>query len=262
LQSKSTVDLPTSPWSVYNEYDYHEFWGGRNYEDIAERNALKKLLPTTRKRLLDLGANYGRLSSEYLTFQEIFLVDGALSAMKQALAGPLSNRYSCIVCDIRQTPFPDNFFDVIVCVRTLHHQPDINPLFTEANRLLQPKGMFVFEFANKRNLKQMVLDILGLSRVRLNDTEPILRGQGIYNFHPEYILNCLHKHGFTAELRYGVSLFRWKPIKNLLPLSFILKIDSMFQDLAGKYFLSPSVFICARKISPGATQIPHVIIEN
>ena len=45
-----------------------EFWEnqGRDYEDKAERIALRRLMPRRGKRILEIGAGFGRLSSEYL----------------------------------------------------------------------------------------------------------------------------------------------------------------------------------------------------
>ena len=43
------------------------FWEGRGreYEDLAERNALRKLLPARGQRLVDIGAGFGGLVDLY-----------------------------------------------------------------------------------------------------------------------------------------------------------------------------------------------------
>ena len=53
----------------YNGYDYKKiFWedGGREYEDAADRMAVRRLLPPAVEDLVDIAGGYGRLADEYL----------------------------------------------------------------------------------------------------------------------------------------------------------------------------------------------------
>ena len=54
-----------------------EFWEGkgRDYEDQVERIALRRLLPKHGRRLLELGAGFGRLTSEYNMYDQVVLCD-------------------------------------------------------------------------------------------------------------------------------------------------------------------------------------------
>ena len=55
--------------SDYNGYDYKkDFWEntGREYEDQADRMAIRKLLPKRMEKFADIGGGYGRLANEYL----------------------------------------------------------------------------------------------------------------------------------------------------------------------------------------------------
>ena len=48
------------------DYDYREYWKARQYEDLAERNVLQKILKgESGKWFLDIGGSYGRLTSTY-----------------------------------------------------------------------------------------------------------------------------------------------------------------------------------------------------
>ena len=55
--------------SDYNGYDYKKiFWedADREYEDQADRIAIRKLLPKRMEKFADIGGGYGRLANEYL----------------------------------------------------------------------------------------------------------------------------------------------------------------------------------------------------
>ena len=53
----------------YNGYDYKKiFWedADREYEDLADRMAIRRLLPKTIQKFVDIAGGYGRLADEYL----------------------------------------------------------------------------------------------------------------------------------------------------------------------------------------------------
>src|SRR5215468_10881846 len=63
-----------------------EFWEGkqRDYEDGAERVALRRLLPHDGRRLLEVGAGFGRLTNEYAAYDQVVLLDYSLSQLQYA----------------------------------------------------------------------------------------------------------------------------------------------------------------------------------
>ena len=55
--------------SDYNGYDYKKiFWedADRKYEDMADRLAIRRLLPKKMDEFVDIAGGYGRLAKEYL----------------------------------------------------------------------------------------------------------------------------------------------------------------------------------------------------
>ena len=66
-----------------------EFWDGhgREYEDLAERSALRRLLPPRGRRLLEVGAGFGRLADLYSGYDQIILLDYARSGLREAQIG-------------------------------------------------------------------------------------------------------------------------------------------------------------------------------
>ncbi|MCA9907971.1 MAG: hypothetical protein KC519_04920, partial [Anaerolineae bacterium] len=71
----------------YEGSDYRvRFWDGkgRDYEDRVERVALRRLLPTQGRRLLEVGAGFGRLTQEYHAYEQVVLLDYSLSQLQYA----------------------------------------------------------------------------------------------------------------------------------------------------------------------------------
>jgi len=79
-----------------------EFWEGqgREYEDRAERIALRKLLPPHGRRLIEIGAGYGRLADLYQGYDEVLLLDYALSQLQQARGRLGNDRFHYIAADL------------------------------------------------------------------------------------------------------------------------------------------------------------------
>ena len=63
-----------------------DFWenSNRQYEDLAERIALRKMLPPNGQRLIEVGAGFGRTVDLYKDYQQIVLVDYARTQLEEA----------------------------------------------------------------------------------------------------------------------------------------------------------------------------------
>ena len=85
-----------------------EFWedANRDYEDRVERVALRRLLPGSGHRLLEVGAGYGRLTPEYRGFDQIVLLDYSLTHLQDAQENlGRAARYIYVAADVGQQPF-------------------------------------------------------------------------------------------------------------------------------------------------------------
>ncbi len=148
------------------------FWTTRKYEDRADRIALAALLGRADGRLLEVGAGHGRLADEYGRFGAIVLLDASealLGAAREQLGS--DPRITFVAGDAFRLPFPPASFDVVVCVRVLHHFADPRPAIREFARVLRPGGVLVLESANKRNMKAVLAWLLGRA-----PTSPLARG--------------------------------------------------------------------------------------
>src|SRR5512135_146959 len=107
-QSPPVIDYEGSKYST-------EFWNpAREYEDRAERIAIRAMLPPRGGRLIDIGAGAGRLGDLYLGYDEVILMDYARSTVVEA-----RNRWGhdflikTVAAEIYTLPFVEATFDSV-----------------------------------------------------------------------------------------------------------------------------------------------------
>ena len=248
----------TPPVCDYEGSDYQtSFWeeGGRAYEDKAEEIALKRLLPTSGKLLLEIGAGAGRNTPRYKGYERIVLLDYSRTQLQQAQERlGESDRYIYVAADAYKLPFVDGLFDGATMIRTLHHMQDAPAALRQVRRILQPAGAFILEYANKLNLKAIARYLL-----RKQDWSPFTPEQVEFvalnfDFHPKAVRQWLDEIGFDLQRQLTVSHFRIGIIKRLFPASFLAWLDSLAQLTGDWWQLAPSVFTLnhARGESPVA----------
>src|SRR5512139_3962613 len=126
-----------------------DFWEGqgREYEDLAERIALRHLLPPAGDRLIDF----------YDRFEQVVLLDYSRSLLRQALARlGRDGRFVYVAASFYAMPFVDSAFDTAMMVRVMHHVEKVPALLDEVGRILAGDGAYVLEFASKRHLKAIL----------------------------------------------------------------------------------------------------------
>ncbi len=248
-------DYEGSPWRT-------DFWPGREYEDRAERIALAHLLPPRGKRLIEIGAGFGRLADLYRGYERVVLLDYARSMLKEARerlgADP---HFVFVAADLYNLPLANNAVDAAVTVRVLHHVADIPGAFAEIARIVRPHGAFVTDFANKRHLKAMIKYWLHpiLGGVNSKDSpfslEPYEFVKLNFDYHPSYIRNNLARRGFQVRAERAVSTFRLGAFKRLLSPALLASLDGLIQTPTSALQLSPSLFLRAESEKPGAAEV-------
>ncbi|HVU12552.1 MAG TPA: class I SAM-dependent methyltransferase [Phototrophicaceae bacterium] len=229
-----------------------EFWEGRGrgYEDRVERIALERLLPHGGRRMLEVGAGFGRLTSEYDAFGQVVLLDYSLSQLQYAQENlGRSARYVYVAADAYHLPFHPGVFDAATMVRVIHHMSNVEAALTQVRRVLVPSGVFILEHANKRNLKAIVRHALKQQSWSPYDLTPVEFIELNFDFHPEYIRRELIQAGFDIQERLPVSLFRMEQLKEAVPLDVLTRLDSLFQSSGLLY--TPSIFV--RSIAVGSS---------
>lgn len=237
-----------------------DFWEGRgrNYEDRVERIALRKLLPPTGQRLLELGAGFGRLTNEYAGYEQIILLDYSTTQLKQAQEHlGREGRYLYVAADVYQMPFKSGVFDAVTMIRVLHHIANIEAALAEIRRTLTPKGSFVLEHASKLHLKSMLRYWMHQQTWNPFDLEPIEFVELNFDFHPKHVHRALKQTGFDVKRRLPVSLLRMPGLKERVPVGILAGIDALFQETG--WLITPSVFTLAQARGSTPDNMP---VEN
>lgn len=246
----------------YDTFDYQKFWQGREYEDLAERLALKKLIPINKvsNKLIEIGCGFGRVATFYKPFfRKCTLVDPSSKLLEQAKDNlkDLKN-IDYIRASAHKIPVGDNSYDYCLMVRVCHHLTDLEPAIQEIKRILKPEGFLILEFANKINTKARIRSYFrgefdfsqNIYPVDLRSSRK--RNDSYINFcshHPIQVEKILKRNGFKIEKTLSVSNFRNPFFKRIIPINLLLKLEDLTQELLAKIYFGPSIFLLCRKIS-------------
>ena len=240
--------------SDYNGYDYkQEFWEktDREYEDQADRMAIRKLLPKRMDKFADIGGGYGRLAGEYLKrAHKIYLFDYSKTELEQAKE-IYGDKIETKAGDIYELPFRDDELDGLMMVRVTHHLKDMPKAVAELYRVLKPGGVAVIEVANKRTLPKMVRFVTGKSKVNPFDKKVAnykeISKDGFYNYHPKYVEEIFDEVGFQCERVLSVSNFRSRALKKVFKTNNLVKMEDAAQQVLAPVRFAPSIYYKLRK---------------
>ncbi len=240
--------------SDYNGYDYKKiFWedADREYEDQADRMAIRKLLPKRMEKFADIGGGYGRLANEYLKrAHKVYLFDYSKSELAQAKE-IYGDKIETKAGDIYELPFRDDELDGVMMVRVTHHLKELDKAVAELYRVLKPGGVAVIEVANKRTLPKIARFVTRRSKVNPFDKKPAnykeISANGFYNYHPKYVEDIFDKVGFKMERVLSVSNFRSKTLKKVFGTNNLVKMENSAQQMLASIRFAPSIYYKLRK---------------
>jgi ubiquinone/menaquinone biosynthesis C-methylase UbiE len=247
------TDMPSQepqhpPICDYEGSDYQtSFWeqGGRAYEDGAEVVALKRMLPSSGKLMLEVGAGAGRNTPRYKGYERIVVMDYSVTQLQQAQAalGRDESKYIYVAADVYRLPFAAGLFDGATMIRVLHHMAEPQQALAQVRESLQPGATFILEFANKQNLKAILRYWLGKQSWSPFTLEPVEIIELNYDFHPKAVKQWLAEVQFKTERILTVSHFRVGFLKRWVPTRLLVWLDSLAALTGGLWQLSPSVFV-------------------
>ncbi len=243
--------------SDYENYDYREFWEDdkRYYEDQSERIALRSMLrgvDPSNKLFIDIGCGYARLFNEYSNFQRVILIDYSIKNLRNARErisrflsddpDKLSN-VLFISADATAIPVQDDSVDTVLTVRVVHHLNKPEKYFDEVKRILKDGSLYLFEFANKRNLKNILRFIIGKMDTSPFGPVPLQIGETIRNYHPKEIYRKLRERNIRIERVISVSNFRLGILKKIFGNRLLLFFENIYQKIFSFITWGPSIFI-------------------
>lgn len=242
----------------YNDpsHNYLHYWHGRDYEDAAERMALKRLLKGRHfGHAVDVGGGYGRLcifleqyadrvtlaepSQQQLDIAKDFLKEHAEIDRKLTQADDLK--------------FKDGTVDLLTMIRVMHHLPDPAQEFSEIARVLSKNGYAIIEVANYghgRNRLKFALKGKKLPAEPVDIRSEAHRGKDeipFVNHNPHTVMKQLAHAGLKVERILSVSNLRSTTLKKIMPKKIMLAIEGILQPTLASSFFGPSVFFLVRK---------------
>lgn len=249
MTNSKTTDNKPDVVADYNGYDYKKiFWedADRKYEDLADRMAIRRLLPQHVDTFVDIAGGYGRLADEYLPRADsATLFDYSKTELAQARE-IYGDRLKTKAGDIYSLPFPNNSFDALMMVRATHHFQDMQKVSNELYRILKPGGIAVIEVANKKTLPKMLRYWTKKSDINPFSLEPAhlkdLNSDGFYNYHPKYIEAIFKNSGFKIDKVLSVSNFRSAKLKKLFGTKALTRLEKPAQSLLAPVRFAPSIY--------------------
>ena len=254
----------TVPICDYEGSDYRtRFWANQNreYEDLAERLAIQRLLPPQGHRLIEIGTGFGRLVDMYQGYEHIVLLDYSKSMLREAQDKLGRKKYTYVAADVYRLPLTDSVVDTVTMVRVMHHMANVPGALRQISRMVRPGGTFVLEFASKLHIKSILRYAVRRQNWSPFAQEPVEFVELNFDFHPHWMRERLEECNFSVDRTRTVSRFRIPLLKRIIPARTLARLDGALQGLGDFWQLTPSVFVQARRtgtrgdlaVPPGTT---------
>ena len=197
------------------------------------------MLPRSGRRLLEIGAGFGRITGEYDMFQQVVLLDYSLEQLQYARRQYGDDGFLYVAADAYRMPFRNSAFDAATMIRVIHHFENVPTALGQIQGVLADSSAFILEYANKRNLKAMLRHILGSNRWNPFTLAPVEFVELNFNFHPEYMAKQVTECGFVLRRTVPVSWLRIGLLKRALPTALLALGDRTLQQTG--WAISPSI---------------------
>ncbi len=255
---KKTFKTKLKKANQYDEgnYNYLQYWDGRDYEHASEEIAINRLLKGKHfKTATDIGGGYGRLC----VFLEQF-------ADKVTLAEPSKKQLDIakdflkdhieidrVLTQADDIKLKDKSQDLITMIRVMHHLPDPTTEFKELFRVLSDEGYLLLEVANYAHARNRLKHIIQFKNLPVepvdirsdknkNDSEI-----SFVNHNPKTVVKQLAHAGFKVEKVLSVSNLRSPKLKKIMPNTIMLTLENIMQPTLAKAFFGPSIFFLIKK---------------
>ncbi len=154
--------MATASISDYEGFDFASLWHRRErVTEVEQRFLVAALAGADRRRVLELGAGFGRLTPTLARIGgEVVATDfdrGSLERMRTAEGS--APRFVRIAANLYHLPFVDGAFPAATMVRVYHHLDDPVAALSELRRVLAPGGQVLVSYNPKPSVGTLVNDI-------------------------------------------------------------------------------------------------------
>lgn len=179
-------------------------------KDIAKRLSSHKI-----SNVLETAAGTGAvtiaLDKALAKKVNIIATDLNRAMIDEALNMNFSSRVKLQQADAMQLPFPDKTFDAVVCQFGVMFFPDKAKAFSEAFRVLRPKGVFIFNvWDNIKHNELSDIITLAMEQVFPEDSPRFLPRTPYGYFDKKQITNDLAAAGFITTPEFNTVTERSK----------------------------------------------------
>lgn len=238
------------------DFNYLDYWRGRDYENIAEEIAIKRLLKDRRfKHAADIGGGYGRLCLLLEKYANTVILaepsENQLKIAKDFLKG--HSKINVMKTQADSLDLKDKSVDLITMIRVMHHLPDPSAELKELYRILTDDGYLILEMANYSHMRNRVkyfftnktlpnepVDIRSKNNQRKDEV-------AFVNHNPKTVIKQLAHAGFKVEKVLSVSNLRSPLLKKIVPKIIMTTAERLMQQPLAKIYFGPSIFLLAKK---------------
>ena len=162
------------------------------------------------RRILDAGCGDGRYTRHILRRADpealIAAFDLSCRMLVRARRRLKNERVRCVSADLTRLPYPDGFFDAVVCGWVLEHLPDPGPGLRELARVLQPGGKMLLMTTEDTFTGSMCSNLWHCRTYNRAELNRACQECGLHMVRPLYF-TTLHRlfrlGGIVVELRRG-----------------------------------------------------------
>ncbi len=245
-----------------NGYDYRAYWDGRDYEQMAEDRALRRLVPRLGRPqwFVDFGGGFGRNAAHYRSRAARYvIVDYSATNLANAshvLADDVSTGRAFLVrADLNALPFVDAAFDAAIVVRVLHHLPELDRAMAEMGRVVG--GRWLIDVPIKHHVLGVVRGVVRREWRAVHGPDPVRTTAGaepFWNFQLSAVRRLLSRYGWQTRVAASVNnLRRWdrglprRAARALRPAALL--VEALAQR-CGIGWWGPNQFILAERSAP------------